>query len=391
MPSSSAKATPKIAAGDTLTAEILGRQLRAALPPMRVHSISIYNIEGEVLWLSEGALGPDEHSLVYDAIETLRAAEDLHLSSRTLDDGHCALFLAVRAPHGNLVGLAMILADPKSLRGEAPLQAPAASLRAVLQKIAVLLRVKDASVAGTSELPRLSIAANSASLSESELALISGSLPVLAVAPQGPDTDLIAKAAEGSAKYDLHLEPYAPPQAPAAASAPTTDAGMDTDLLLDVQQLTQLRSGGRTRRYEVLARSRRDAARSQVPPAYVAPTARGPEGAALDGFVVKRLLTWLGENRGVWDAEPASFSVNLSVGALEEAQFLHSLPAELSRTGVAAQCIGFEISELACVQCPAQVERFVDACERSAAFWFSTTSPSPQRHCPSCAPLRCGS
>jgi EAL domain-containing protein (putative c-di-GMP-specific phosphodiesterase class I) len=147
-----------------------------------------------------------------------------------------------------------------------------------------------------------------------------------------------------------------------------TDQEQAADLILDVQQLTQLRSGGRTRRYEVLARSRRDAQRKHVPSAFIAPAARGPDGAALDGLVLKQLLTWLGENPVVWDAEPASFSINVSIGALEDAQFLHRLPSDLARTGVAAQCIGFEISELACSQCPAQVERFIGACERIGCF-----------------------
>jgi EAL domain-containing protein (putative c-di-GMP-specific phosphodiesterase class I) len=147
-----------------------------------------------------------------------------------------------------------------------------------------------------------------------------------------------------------------------------TEQEQAADLLLDVQQLTQLRSGGRTRRYEVLARSRRDTARKQVPAAFVAAAVRGPEGAALDSLVLKQLLTWLGENPVVWDAEPASFSINLSIGAIEDAQFLHRLPADLARTGVAAQCIGFEISEQACAQCPAQVERFIATCEKIGCF-----------------------
>jgi EAL domain-containing protein (putative c-di-GMP-specific phosphodiesterase class I) len=70
----------------------------------------------------------------------------------------------------------------------------------------------------------------------------------------------------------------------------------------------------------------------------------------------------------VWEAEPASFSINLSLGALEDAQFLRRLPADLARTGVAAQCIGFEVSERACNQIPAQVARFIAECEKIGCF-----------------------
>lgn len=357
---------------------------------MRVHSLSIYNSGGDVLWLSEGALGPDEHSVVTDGIDALRAAESKLIVTRTLDDGRCAILLAVRAPRGDLVGLAMILADPKSLKGEAPMQSVTAPLRAVLQKIAVLLRVKG-TAGTTSMIAQVDPMTDSGSISGSELALMSGSLPVLTVAePEATATFLSPKNTDDVLSFELTPEFAAPskaaPKEPLKAAAKTpaqtpakaavtapaaglmTDQEQAADLVLDVQQLTQLRSGGRTRRYEVLARSRRDAARKQVPPAFVAPATRGPEGAALDGLVLKQLLTWLGENPVVWDAEPASFSLNVSIGALEDPQFLHRLPADLARTGVAAQCIGFEISEQACAQCPAQVERFIATCEKLGCF-----------------------
>ena len=59
------------AASESITAESLGWQLRAALPPLRLHSVSLYDEQANVLWLSEGALGPDEHNLVLEAMEKL--------------------------------------------------------------------------------------------------------------------------------------------------------------------------------------------------------------------------------------------------------------------------------------------------------------------------------
>ncbi|HEY5102050.1 MAG TPA: EAL domain-containing protein [Steroidobacteraceae bacterium] len=366
----SGKAAPKKSTDETVTAETLGLQLRAALPPMRVHSLSIFNDQGDLLWLSEGALGPDEHSVVFDAVETLRGADNRAIHTRALDDGRSAMFLAVRAPKGDLVGLAMVLADPKSLKGEAPLRAVTTPLRAVLQKIAVLLRVKAGGSGTTGPVAQIGALAGT-SFSGSELALMSGSLPVLRPAIADAALPVLTPQTIDDV---LEFEPVAgaPPLAPAqpvyARATPMNDQEQVADLILDVQQLTQLRSGGRTRRYEVLARSRREVARAHVPSAFVAPAARGPAGAVLDALVLRRLLTWLGENPIVWDAEPASFSINLSMGALEDAQFLHRLPADLARTGVAAQCIGFEISELACNQIPTHVERFIAECERIGCF-----------------------
>ena len=53
---------PAASAG-TATVPSLGQQLREMLPPRRLHSVSLYDRDANVLWLSEGALGPDEHSV----------------------------------------------------------------------------------------------------------------------------------------------------------------------------------------------------------------------------------------------------------------------------------------------------------------------------------------
>ena len=211
---------------------------------MRVHSLSIYNSGGDVLWLSEGALGPDEHSIVVDGIDALGAAENKLILTRTLDDGRSAILLAVRAPRGDLVGLVMILADPKSLKGEAPMQSVTAPLRAALQKIAVLLRVKGGNAGATSAVAQMSAATNTSSISGSELALMSGSLPVLAVAqPETTATVLTPKRVDDVLTFELTPEPAAQPKAPpiapaATASIPMTEQEQAADLILDVQQLT---------------------------------------------------------------------------------------------------------------------------------------------------------
>lgn len=365
MPPSSASAAPRLSADATVAAEPLGEAVRAALPAMRMHSLSIHNNEGDVVWLSEGVLGPDEHSLVYEAVETLREPDKTHYT-RMIDDDHGGIFLAVRAPRGELVGLVMVLADPASWKGNAPLPSITSPLRTALQKIAVLLRVKSGKSGGTSSIARLRVTPAGGSISGSELALIAASLPVLQAAPATSGTALMPK---GVAELLTLEETRNCAPAAAVPTVATVAADAAADLILDVQQLTQLRSGGRTRRYEVLARSRRDTERKQVPPAFVAPEARGPQGAMLDAHVLRQLLSWLGENPVVWDSEPASFSLNLSLGAVEDEHFLSQLPADLERTGVAAQCIGFEVSELACSQSTTRVTRFVETCEKVGCFW----------------------
>src|ERR1700742_3501027 len=80
------------AANEPATAESLGWQLCAALPPLRLHSVSLWDEQANTLWLSEGALGPDEHNVVLDALENLSKDKSLPSYENGLEDGRVAIF-----------------------------------------------------------------------------------------------------------------------------------------------------------------------------------------------------------------------------------------------------------------------------------------------------------
>jgi EAL domain-containing protein (putative c-di-GMP-specific phosphodiesterase class I) len=122
------------------TVESLGQQLRQVLPTRRLHSVSLCDHEANVLWLSEGALGPDEHVLVVEALNVLATDTSLHIHEMGTEDGRLALFLPVRAPTADLVGIAMILADAKSLGDDTLERMSAAPVRAIMLRLAVLLK-----------------------------------------------------------------------------------------------------------------------------------------------------------------------------------------------------------------------------------------------------------
>jgi hypothetical protein len=107
---------------------------------MRLHSVSMYNHDGDCLWLSEGALGPDEHNLVVEALEALTADKTQLSYELGMEDGRIALFLAIRAPRGDLVGIVMVLADMKAMAESTADRIVTPPVRTILQKIAVLLR-----------------------------------------------------------------------------------------------------------------------------------------------------------------------------------------------------------------------------------------------------------
>src|SRR3954471_5924276 len=101
------------ASGDSKAA--IGEALKQALAGVRLQSLSLHDERGDVLWLDEGALGPDEHNLVMEAISVLSEATDRTLHFQVVGDGRSAAFLPARSPLNELLGVAMIIADAKFL------------------------------------------------------------------------------------------------------------------------------------------------------------------------------------------------------------------------------------------------------------------------------------
>ena len=390
-------AVPAAAAG-TFTLSSLGQQLREVLPPRRLHSVSLCDREANVLWLSEGALGPDEHSVIVEALEILAADTSIDCHETGLEDGRHALFLPLRAPMGTLLGIALILADCKSAGDDTVERVTAAPVRAIMQRLAVLLkparRSGDTHAGGSGAIPVLELAGESVIVSAPptararapaaaapaaataispeqvndmlELELLPAEIPP-AHAGQGesssrlPRLELIDHAPAMPAapaappKPPRAARPRTAPAMPAAAAAPAAPTVAeapvsDVNLILEVLPFAKLRAGGQTRRFQILARS---------------PT-RTPQRlhAALDALTLQRLLGWLAAHRAVWNSQPTSFTVNLSIATLEDERFVHKIAEALNEHAIAAETLGFEIAEALCTQHRAQVERFITQCEK---------------------------
>jgi len=425
---------------------------------MRLHSVSIYDSQGNVLWLSEGALGPDEHSIVLEALEMLTADAGKGCCENRLEDGRIAAFLAVRAPQGHLVGLAMVLADFKTIGEGLMDRVVSAATRPIVQKLAVLLRPAgarrpDADPTGLI----LSLAAAEAPPATPEPQVTAAPAAPRAAAAAKPaapraDGELSARAVNDILEFELTDKPLviptrqaangshsspapthtapatngharAMPQASPAdsgtsrtinhtapadtasvrtqarpAPADTTgsrvlrqplpadttssrvlrqpspaDTGSSSTLTaspaatgasralsldpalvsLEMLPFVKLRSGGHSRRFEVL-------------PSGAARELRDP--AVLDSLAMQRLLAWLGTHRAAWTVEPASFTLNVSVATLEDEGFLKLVAAGLQSNGIAPDTVGFEIAEPLCTQRRAQVERFMAGCDKLGCF-----------------------
>lgn len=351
------------AASEPQDVESIGRQLCAALPPLRLHSVSIYDNQGNVLWLSEGALGPDEHALAADALERFADEPAAGEREQRVEDGRAAVFVPIRPPHGALAGLVMILADVKAA-GEGLLERiMTAEVRAHVQAVAavvvsagprrvdpdptsLVLRLADDDAPAQS-LPspdrnahrELAPAAADEILQNGELSLELE--PQAEPAAEGPAP---AQEAEPAPQLQPALHPAS---AASGAVAPATHAA--PALLLEVLPFVKLRSGGRMRWFEVLPRGT---------------PRQNRDPAALDVLAVQGLLAWLAEHRDAWTAEPTTFTLNLSIATLEDDRFLRQLSSSLDRSAISADAVGFEIAEPLCTQRRAQVERFISGCER---------------------------
>ncbi|HEU4590867.1 MAG TPA: EAL domain-containing protein [Steroidobacteraceae bacterium] len=126
------------ASGDSKAA--IGEALKQALSGNRLQSISLHDERGDVLWLDEGALGPDEHNLVLDAASALAESADRNFHFISIGDGRAAAFLPSRSPLNDLLGLAMIIADAKFLDAKGAAKFVTPTTTNLMRRLAFLRR-----------------------------------------------------------------------------------------------------------------------------------------------------------------------------------------------------------------------------------------------------------
>jgi EAL domain-containing protein (putative c-di-GMP-specific phosphodiesterase class I) len=176
---------------------------------------------------------------------------------------------------------------------------------------------------------------------------------------------------------------------------PSTTAKVETPsidfagrpLTLYVQQLLKLRSSGRTRRYEVLLRGAAEGSDPQHAPVDLVAAAEAPDsGGKLDHFVLTELCRWLASNREQLESEPATFSINVSTGALLAPEFAKSAAQMMRDAHLNPRVIAFEIREKQCLAHLKEAEAFILACQAMGSpvviddFTFHTDALPLLRH-----------
>lgn len=302
----------------TQALDAISSEIRGLFPGVRLSSLSLHDAAGEPLWMTDGVLGPDEHALALDALDVFQLEAARRCFERPHGDGHAGIVFPAREPGGELRGMAVLVADARHLGGSGQEKALRPELQSLLRRLAILLRSRAAAAAasesGTNAAPAIS------SSDEDDATRLQPSVP-------GIDPRFV-------------------------------------DLTLYVQQMLRLKTHGRTRRFEVLLRSRRGGGEERAP-ADILEAADDPSSRGqLDRFVITQLVQWLAQNRDALDAEPASFSVNLSQGALLDADFPDYVARTLDTADVDPRMIAFELRETVCRERAADVQRFVRACEQ---------------------------
>lgn len=165
--------------------------------------------------------------------------------------------------------------------------------------------------------------------------------------------------------------PAAPPSAPtavsrAAASPATADdrqqggvtpeidrlnaALRRSPIALHVQRLVPLTKGSQLTRYEVLLRSKSDAAPNAAPQAMLKAAVENGLGSMIDRRVVTELIGHLVHHPEIWKSTAVMFSVNLTTTALHDQHFIKFVELCLAKSSLPKGMIAFEVDTATAVK-----------------------------------------
>jgi len=109
------------------------QKVRAAVEPNRTHAVSLHDETGDVLWLSESSMGPDEHNAVREAAEAFGNPAAAPILSFDLGDSKSAVMVRAVNARRAIVGLIMIVMDTRIVAQGAPKLMTPKLQRALLQ------------------------------------------------------------------------------------------------------------------------------------------------------------------------------------------------------------------------------------------------------------------
>jgi EAL domain-containing protein (putative c-di-GMP-specific phosphodiesterase class I) len=96
------------------------QKVRAAVEPNRAHAVSLHDEAGDMLWLSESSMGPDEHNAVLEAAEAFTEPTAAPILTFDLGDSRSAVMVRAVNARRAVVGLIMIIMDTRIIAHGTP-------------------------------------------------------------------------------------------------------------------------------------------------------------------------------------------------------------------------------------------------------------------------------
>jgi EAL domain-containing protein (putative c-di-GMP-specific phosphodiesterase class I) len=360
------------------------QKLRAAVEPARAHAVSLHDEHGDVLWLSESSMGPDEHNAVREAIEAFSNPSGPPVLVHDLGDSRAALLLRAVNARRAMVGVIMMIMDARVIKPDArgTLKVMTPKLQRALVDFATMRPESEPPATPASTAPARTPPAGELSLVEEvhaapppapprTIPAHTPHTPPRAASPAAPPRAAVigkASTAPPAARAAPAVMPAVMPAAPPAAApralspasrhqegiTPEIDrlhaALRRSPIALHVQRLMPLTKGSQLRRYEVLLRSKSDVAPNAAPQAMLKAAVENGLGSMIDRRVVTELIGFLVRHPDVWKSTAVMFSVNLTTTALHDEHFLKFVELCLQKSGLPKGMIAFEVDTATAVK-----------------------------------------
>jgi EAL domain-containing protein (putative c-di-GMP-specific phosphodiesterase class I) len=351
------------------------QKVREAVEPARIHAVSLHDNKGEVLWLTESSMGPDEHNAVREAFEAFSRVDGPPVLDYDLGDSRSAVLFRAVNSRRVLVGAIMIVMDSRGIKqfdkGAARLMS--SKLQQALSEFAGMrpeAAPPTASAAPTASAPTAPSRPAAARAPAPQAPPARPPPAAAAAAPPAAARTAPTSAAAASAAA-ARVAPRAPatppvlasPRAPAATApdkrppqpiTPEIDrlhaALRRSPIALHVQRLVPLAKGSQLRRYEVLLRSKSEDAPNSAPHAMLKAAVENGLGSMIDRRVVTELIGWLVHHPEVWQKRAVLFSVNLTSTALHDEHFMKFVELCLMKSSLPKAMIAFEVDVTTAIQ-----------------------------------------
>jgi EAL domain-containing protein (putative c-di-GMP-specific phosphodiesterase class I) len=379
------------------------QKVRAAVEPARAHAVSLHDEHGDVLWLSESSMGPDEHNAVREAVEAFSGAGSPPVLVYDLGDSRSAVLLRAVNARRAMVGAIMLVMDARIVRQDtsSSLKVMTPKLQRALAEFASMRPdsaappappAKVAAVPAKPTAPRTVAATPPQPTAPRTMAAtppqptaprtMAATQPqptaprTMAATPPQPTAPrtMAATPPQPTAPRTMAATPPQPmaprttyPASPASGGAaaiaghrPQAGVTPEIDRLhaalrrspiaLHVQRLVPLTKGSQLKRYEVLLRSKSEDAPNAAPQAMLKAAVDNGLGSMIDRRVVTELIGHLIRHPEVWKSTAVMFSVNLTTTALHDEHFIKFVELCLVKSSLPKGMIAFEIDTATAVR-----------------------------------------